>query len=42
MRNKIVRPACYSRLVWLTLLAFTVKGLITTSAIAWGVLLITQ
>lgn len=34
--------AHWRRLGWLTLLAFTLKGLITTSVIIWGLMAVTQ
>jgi len=40
MRNKSSIAAHWHKLGWLTLLAFTVKGLVTTSVIVWTVVAI--
>lgn len=37
MRSNPSTAAHWRRLGWLTLLAFTLKGLVTTSVIVWGV-----
>ena len=42
MRVRDSIAAFWRRLGWLTLLAFTLKGLITTSVIVWGVTAATQ